>query len=82
MIKARANEEINMSFRLKITGSYFITVFLSYCIMLVIMSFNGGAFFSVILGLSIGNNIFSYQKKMVLINERNLQRIRDSEKAA
>ena len=75
MIKARGFEEVDMPFRLKITASYFVTVFLAYCIMLVIMSFNGGAFFSVMFGLTIGNSIFSFQKKKVAINERKIERL-------
>ena len=81
MIKNRGDKEVDMPFRLKITTSYFVTVFIAYCVMLVIMSYNGGAFFAVILGLTIGNSIFSFQKKMVAINERKLQRMRESKEA-
>ena len=72
MIKQHKEDEVSHSFRFKITGSYFVTVLMAYSVMLVIMSFNGGAFITIILGLTFGNSIFSYYKKKDLINDRQL----------
>ena len=76
MIKANGDQEVTTAFRMKITLSYFVTVFLAYCIMLVIMSFNGGAFITIILGLTFGNTITSYNKKRVQIIENKIARMK------
>merc|ERR1712166_846639 len=76
MIKKHGDQDVTMNFKLKITFSYFVTVFLAYCIMLVIMSFNEGAFVTIILGLTVGNTIFSYQKKKIEINEKKLAKMK------
>merc|ERR1719263_692914 len=72
MLKAHGKSEVDMAFKMKIVGSYFVSIFLAYAIMLVIMSFNGGAFITVVLGLTVGNCIFSYFKKKNQIEQYNL----------
>ena len=73
-IKAHGEKAVTMNFRLKITASYCVTVFLAYCIMLVVMSFNIGAFITIIAGLTVGNFIFGYMKKQNQIKERRFAR--------
>ena len=46
-----------------ITFSYFLSTLLSYALMLVVMSFNGGLFLATCFGLSFGYFIFGYMKK-------------------
>ena len=72
MIKANGDRRIPIPLRIKITASYFATVTISYGIMLVVMSFNAGAFITIIAGLTLGNFTFGYVKKKRQINERKL----------
>jgi Ctr copper transporter family len=52
-----------MTARLVITISYFLSTTLSYALMLVVMTFNGGLFIATCLGLSFGYFLFGYLKK-------------------
>ena len=70
MIKANGTNDVSMNLRMKITGSYFVSTSLAYGIMLVIMSFNEGAFVTVVAGLTAGNFIFGYMKKQIQIKDR------------
>lgn len=49
--------------KLLITFTYLVSTVVSYMLMLVVMSFNGGLFLATIFGLTIGNAIFSNLKK-------------------
>jgi hypothetical protein len=49
--------------KIVITVSYFLSITLSYALMLVVMSFNGGLFFATCFGLAFGYFIFGYMKK-------------------
>ena len=52
-----------MMSRLMITFTYFVSVTLAYGLMLVIMSFNFGVFVAIVLGLTIGNGVFTHLKR-------------------
>ena len=63
MIKDLAWKSATIGDRLKICGSYVLSVFLSYSLMLCIMSYNVGVFFTVIISLSLWNSVFNFYTK-------------------
>jgi len=52
-----------LSDKLVITITYLFSTLLSYALMLVVMTFNGGLFLATVFGLSFGYFIFGYLKK-------------------
>ena len=49
--------------RLKIFVIYFLSIFLSYILMLIVMTFNAGLFFAAIIGLTVGYFVFGFVRK-------------------
>jgi len=54
------------------TFTYFLSLTLSYALMLVVMSFNVGLFIATCMGLAFGYFIFGYMKK------RNIQIVKEA----
>jgi len=59
----RDNFYLPIQAKIIITVSYFYSIVLSYALMLVVMSFNGGLFLATCFGLAFGYFIFGYMKK-------------------
>ena len=51
-----------MSTRLTITFLYTLSVLLAYCIMLAVMTYNGGVCITAIVGLTVGDLFYSLVK--------------------
>ena len=49
--------------KLIITTSYLFSTVLSYALMLVVMTFNGGLFIAAVGGLTLGYLVFGYMRK-------------------
>ena len=49
--------------RFYIAITYFVSIFLSYMLMLAVMTFNGGIFLVTIIGLTMGYFIFGFIRK-------------------
>ena len=56
-----------MANKIHITVTYFLSITLSYALMLVVMTFNGGLFLATCFGLATGYFIFGYLKKRGLL---------------
>ncbi len=54
---------ISVKLRFLISMIYFVTMGLSYLLMLIAMTFNGGLFIAVVLGLGVGYFIFGFTRK-------------------
>mmetsp|Transcript_41852 Transcript_41852/g.64035 ORF Transcript_41852/g.64035 Transcript_41852/m.64035 type:complete len:88 (-) Transcript_41852:49-312(-) len=48
----------SLSTRLLIMVIYFVIMFLSYYVMLIVMTFNAGLFVATVLGLTVGYSVF------------------------
>jgi hypothetical protein len=46
-----------------ISLTYLVSIFLSYMLMLIVMTYNGGIFIVTILGLTVGYFIFGFIRK-------------------
>ena len=55
--------KISCTERFKIAIIYFCSLFLSYMLMLIVMTFNFGLFMAAVLGLTFGYFIFGFMKK-------------------
>ena len=55
--------KVSCTQRFKICLIYFMSLFLSYCLMLVVMTFNLGLFIATVLGLSTGYFVFGFIRK-------------------
>ena len=55
--------KISCTMRFKIAVVYFFSLFLSYMLMLIVMTFNFGLFLAAVIGLSFGYYIFGFMKK-------------------
>ena len=49
--------------RFKIMAIYFVSLFFSYILMLIVMTFNFGLFAATVLGLTIGYFVFGFNRK-------------------
>ena len=49
--------------RLVISLIYLLSIFLSYMLMLIVMTYNAGLFIAVVLGLTAGYAIFGFMRK-------------------
>ena len=68
MIKKLQWKQATIGDRARISLSYFVSVFIGYALMLCIMSFNVGVFFTVVISVTLGTSIFSFiQKKNISI---------------
>ena len=54
---------LSCKIRFLISITYFVSIFLSYMLMLAVMTFNGGIFVVTILGLTVGYFIFGFIRK-------------------
>jgi solute carrier family 31 (copper transporter), member 1 len=54
---------LSCKIRFIISITYFLSIFLSYMLMLAVMTFNGGIFLVTIFGLTIGYMIFGFIRK-------------------
>lgn len=55
--------DIGLKSKVILTLSYGLSTLLSYLLMLVVMTFNGGLFLATIFGLSFGYFVFGFLKK-------------------
>ena len=55
--------QLSIKIRLMIAVTYLFSIFLSYMLMLVVMTFNAGVFVATCLGLATGYFIFGFMKK-------------------
>jgi uncharacterized RDD family membrane protein YckC len=55
--------ELKVQAKVIITLSYLVSTTLSYLLMLVVMTFNGGLFLACVFGLSFGYFVFGFMKK-------------------
>ena len=65
MIDKKDNSIYTLSCKIRfiISITYFLSLFLSYMLMLIVMSFNGGLFIATVLGLTVGYFIFGFIRK-------------------
>ena len=63
MIKNLQFKEASIADRCRISLSYFVSVAIAYALMLCVMSFNAGVFFTVVFSLTLGNSFFSFMQK-------------------
>ena len=55
--------KVSCTHRFKIMIIYFLSLFFSYMLMLVVMTFNAGLFIATILGLTLGYFVFGFIRK-------------------
>ena len=63
--QSERDETYRLSFiiRAKIMGVYFTSLFLSYTLMLIVMTFNAGLFVATVVGLTSGYFVFGFTRK-------------------
>ena len=49
--------------KIVIMGLYFLSLFLSYILMLIVMTFNAGLFAAAVIGLTMGYFVFGFTRK-------------------
>ena len=64
------NKEKTGSFKMMLIMTYGLSVTLAYALMLCVMSFNVGVFFATIVGLTIGNFVFSPMKRTLAFKKK------------
>ena len=55
--------QVSFMYRASIMGVYIMSLFLSYALMLIVMTFNAGLFAATILGLTMGYFVFGFTRK-------------------
>lgn len=65
LIDRKDNSVYTLSCKIRffISVTYFLSIFLSYMLMLAVMTFNGGIFLVTIFGLTVGYFIFGFIRK-------------------
>lgn len=65
MIDKKDNSVYTLSCKIRFIISlvYLLSIFLSYMLMLIVMTFNGGVFIVTVLGLTTGYFIFGFIRK-------------------
>ena len=55
--------QVSFKYRASIMGVYILSLFLSYTLMLIVMTFNAGLFAATVIGLTMGYFVFGFTRK-------------------